>query len=76
MRDCGTAELQYRWFYHLACEGAPPERWSHGEYDEVGKLLHPFDFYWAQLPDGVPPLVANYDDKLPQLLESLKDMLA
>jgi 8-oxo-dGTP pyrophosphatase MutT (NUDIX family) len=73
MRDCGTEELQYRWFYHLACEDDnPPEQWRHGEFDELGKLLHPFDFFWATLPDGVPPLVANYDDMLPLLLESLQ----
>jgi 8-oxo-dGTP diphosphatase len=73
MRDCGTEELQYRWFYHVACDETPPERWSHGEFDSSGRLLHPFDFYWAQLPDGGPSLVANYDDKLAQVLDSLKD---
>lgn len=73
MRACGTEELQYRWFYHLACDVTPPDRWRHGEFDEAGNLLHPFDFFWADLPDGVPPLVANYDDMLPLLLDSLQD---
>lgn len=72
MRDCGTEELQYRWFYHVACDDLPPERWSHGEFDAAGRLLIPFDFYWVQLPNGVPKLVANYDDMLPQLIESLE----
>jgi 8-oxo-dGTP pyrophosphatase MutT (NUDIX family) len=71
MRDCSTEELQFRWFYHIACESTPPETWSHGEFDEAGKVIHPFDFFWAELPGGVPPLVANYDDMIPQLLESL-----
>jgi hypothetical protein len=31
----------------------------------------PFDFFWAPLPDGVPPLVAEHDAKLPLLLEKL-----
>jgi hypothetical protein len=35
--------------------------------------LHAFDFFWTILPDGVPPLVANYDDMLRQLLELLKN---
>ncbi len=72
MRDCGTEELQYRWFYHITCEGTPPERWTHGEHDPAGKLIIPFDFYWAPLPDGVPKLVANYDDYIPQMLERIK----
>lgn len=71
MRDCGTEELQYRWFYHLVCEETPPEHWRHGEFDEAGTLVHPFDFFWAALPNGVPRLVANYDDMLPLLIESL-----
>ena len=73
MRDCGMDELQYRWFYHIACDGSPPARWRHGEFDEAGTLLHPFDFFWATLPDEVPRLVANYDDMLPLLIESLQN---
>ena len=72
MRDCGTDELQYRWFYHIACDENPAEHWSHGEFDGNGRLVHPFEFFWAQLPNGVPTLVANYGDMLPQLIESLK----
>lgn len=71
MRDCGTEELQYRWFYHLRCEETPPETWSHGEFAEDGTVIFPFDFFWADLDQGIPPLVANYDDMIPQLLESL-----
>jgi len=69
MRNCGTEELQYRWFYHIACTGDVPEKWTHGEYDETGRLLHPFDFFWVEL-SSLPKLVANYDDFVPQLLES------
>jgi len=72
MRDCGTEELQYRWFYHVTCEGMPPENWIHGEHDPKGKLIIPFDFFWASLSDGLPKLVANYDDFVPQLLDCLK----
>lgn len=73
MRDCGSEERQYRWFFHIACDETPPEKWSHGEFDESGRLIHPFEFYWAELPNGVPALVADYDDMLPQLLASLKE---
>jgi 8-oxo-dGTP pyrophosphatase MutT (NUDIX family) len=72
MSDCGTEELQHRWFYHIACDATPPERWTHGEFDAFGNLLIPFDFFWAQLPDGVPDLVADYDDMLPALMKSLE----
>lgn len=67
MRDCGVDELQHRWFYHLACEETPLENWTHGEFDDRGRLVHPFHFFWAPLPKGVPRLVANYDDFLPAL---------
>lgn len=70
MSDCGSEELQYRWFYHASCLGEPPETWSHGEYDEQGNLLHPFDFFWADLR-AMPKLVANYDDFIPRLLETM-----
>jgi 8-oxo-dGTP pyrophosphatase MutT (NUDIX family) len=73
MRDCGVEELQYRWFYHIVCRETPPERWRHGESDETGNLVHPFDFFWASLSESIPSLVANYDDKLPLLKESLKE---
>ncbi len=73
MRDCGSDELQYRWFYHLRCETTPPETWSHGEFAKDGSVIYPFDFFWAGLPDDMPKLVANYDDMLPQLLASLEE---
>lgn len=71
MNDCGTDELQYRWFYHLRCESTAPETWSHGEFAPDGTRLHPFDFFWGDLSTNLPKLVANYDDMIPQLLESL-----
>lgn len=70
MRDCGTEELQYRWFYHLRCTSDPPKEWRHGEHSEDGTLLHPFDFFWSDISD-LPMLVANYDDKISHLRASL-----
>jgi 8-oxo-dGTP diphosphatase len=74
MRDCGVEELQYRWFYHIVCDESPPERWTHGEFDGAGILVHPFHFFWASLAESRPSLIANYDDKIPQLHESLKSL--
>ena len=36
-----------------------------------GTLLHPFEFFWARLPNDIPKLVANYDEMIPELLKSL-----
>jgi len=37
--------------------------WRHGRVA--------FDFFWAQLPDGVPPLIAGHDAHLLALLRSM-----
>lgn len=72
MRDCGTDELQHRWFYHVRYDGHALETWSHGEFAEDGTLIHLFDFFWAEIDNPMPKLVANYDDMLPQLRASLE----
>ena len=68
MRDCGRDELQYRWFFHLSVEGPTEETWRHGEHAEDGSVIHPFDFFWADVR-ALPKLVANYDDKIDLLVE-------
>ena len=70
MRDCGEDELQYRWFYHLSVGGRPRDTWRHGELAEDGSLRIPFDFFWANVR-ALPKLVANYDDKIDLLIESM-----
>ena len=70
MRFCGSDELQHRWFYHLSVEGPTEETWCHGEYGEDGSLIHPFDFFWADIKT-LPRLVAGYDDKIDLLMESM-----
>ena len=70
MRDCGRDELQYRWFFHLSVEGPTEETWRHGEHAADGSVIHPFDFFWADVR-ALPKLVANYDDKIDLLLESM-----
>lgn len=71
MRDCGSDELQHRWFFHLSVEGPTEETWRHGEYAEDGSLIHPFDFFWADVT-ALPELVAGYDDKIGLLVESME----
>ena len=69
----GRAEIHERYFFHVLCTEEPPETWRHMEEepsDGVNRRV-PFDFFWAPLPDGVPPLVADHDAKLPLLIEKL-----
>jgi 8-oxo-dGTP diphosphatase len=70
MADVGRAEVHERFFFHLRCTGAPPERWRHGEFSpsEGGPEPIPFDFFWVPLPDGVPELIADMGQMLPALL--------
>jgi len=66
-------ERHHRRFYHLRCTETPPEIWQHAEPDMSGgdgeRPL--FAFFWATLPDGVPPLIAGHDAFLPILIERL-----
>lgn len=69
----GRQEVHQRHYYHLTLAGNVPETWQHverdpseGDYDSVL-----FEFSWAELPDGVPPLIAWMDEKLPELLQSI-----
>jgi 8-oxo-dGTP pyrophosphatase MutT (NUDIX family) len=72
MRDFGRDEVHERYFYHVLCTEEPAEAWRHRENDpsDCADSI-PFDFFWVPLPDGVPPLVADHDAKLPLLLEVL-----
>jgi 8-oxo-dGTP diphosphatase len=71
MSDCGTDELQHRWFFHLRCDLTPPQTWRHAETSNGTHEPIWFEFFWAQFPHGIPKLVANYDDYLPQLAAAL-----
>lgn len=66
--------IHHRRFYHLYCDQDTPAAWRHGEYDPAdGSAPYiPFDFYWVELPDGVPPLIAQHDAMLSVLIQRLK----
>lgn len=70
MRDWGSDELQYRWFYHLSVEGPTKETWRHGEFAEDGSVIHPFEFFWADV-NALPELSGNCGDKIELLRESM-----
>lgn len=72
-RSFGRDEIHDRWFFHLTCDEETPDRWRHGEYDPSdgsGDVI-PFDFFWADLPHGVPPLMAGHECFLPALVRAL-----
>ena len=73
MTDYGKPETHHRFFYHLRCTQPPPDTWRHDEPDATGTPdEHPrFAFFWAALPDAVPPLIADHDALLPTLLARL-----
>jgi ADP-ribose pyrophosphatase YjhB (NUDIX family) len=56
-------ERHHGFFFHLRCLGAPPATWRHEELHEPGGAADPivFGFFWVELPDGVPPLIAGHD---------------
>lgn len=73
MTDRGKNEVHRRYFYHLRCTKRPPETWQHEESDPSEPVdRNPrFAFFWAALPDGVPPLIAGHGALLPTLIERL-----
>ncbi len=56
-------EQHHRFFFHLKCLGEPPPTWRHAELHGPGGPTDPieFEFFWAELPDGVPALIADHD---------------
>jgi 8-oxo-dGTP diphosphatase len=74
----GRDEINLRRFYHLRCEGQPPATWRHAELTPSegppGPIL--FEYFWAPLPDGVPPLSAEMGAMLPALLCAMRPNFA
>jgi 8-oxo-dGTP diphosphatase len=73
MTAAGRKEVHHRRFYHLRCAGTPPEVWRHVERGSPGDSGpgYLFELYWADLPHGVPALIAAHDALLPALLKRL-----
>ena len=61
MEDVGRDEIHHRHFYHLLCEGDPPERWQHDETNPShgGPAPIRFEFFWATIPHEVPRLICE-----------------
>jgi 8-oxo-dGTP pyrophosphatase MutT (NUDIX family) len=69
-RPYGKDELHHRFFFHLACDSDPPERWQNYEMDTSDGSPPPlFELWWVPLPDGVPELIAGHGELLPALIQ-------
>jgi len=68
-RVFGREELHHRHFYHIRYEGPEVETWRHAEEDASdgtpGVIW--FEFFWTELPNGVPELVAGQGAFLEEL---------
>jgi 8-oxo-dGTP diphosphatase len=75
MSDFGLDEIHHRYYFHVWCDEEPPQSWRHGEYtpSELSGRVEPipFDFYWHNLTDGVPLLIANQAAYIPKLANIL-----
>lgn len=74
MKDVGKDEIHHRHFYHLLCGGDPPEQWQHDEINpsEGDPVPIHFEFYWAEMPDQIPGLIADHGILLPRLEERMR----
>jgi 8-oxo-dGTP pyrophosphatase MutT (NUDIX family) len=69
MADVGKDEVHHRHFYHLRYDGNAPSTWGHLEPDpDHGGDVEPSAFFWARLPNEVPPLIADHGAMLPHLI--------
>ena len=67
--DNGVIE-HHRHFFHLSVTGEPPEAWEHWElYASDGSAPMRFAFFWAVIPDEVPPLFDEADPALRHYLQ-------
>ncbi len=69
MSPFGKAELHRRHFFHLELTTSAPTKWQHHESDPSDGSTQPilFEFFWARLPDDVPPLIAGHGAFLEEL---------
>lgn len=73
IRPYGKEEIHHRYVYHFTVPENTPDTWIHGEFDpsdHSGSKI--FRFFWADLPHGVPQMVAEQDRLIPALIDRLR----
>lgn len=75
MKDVGKDEIHHRHFFHLVCNGDPPNQWQHDETSgNNGGAIHiHFELFWAALPDQIPELICDHGIMLPILEKRIGD---
>ena len=75
MIDFDLAEVHHRYFYHLPYASNPPATWRHGEHSPSDRTLGPivFEFFWAELPNKVPELIADHGRFLLELMKRFEE---
>ncbi|RPH63029.1 MAG: NUDIX domain-containing protein [Chloroflexi bacterium] len=71
MSDYGLDEIHHRYYFQLVCDTPPPQTWIHEEMSPSDGSPAPiaFEFFWAKLPNGVPPLAGGQDKFLYRLID-------
>ena len=70
----GRDEFHDRWFYHLVCDGTPPDTWIHGESPSSNGIrdVIPFEFFWVDISGDMPRLIADHDRFIMELKAILR----
>jgi 8-oxo-dGTP pyrophosphatase MutT (NUDIX family) len=65
--------IHHRYFFLLKCDETPPETWIHTEKKPSDGSPGPIwlEFFWARLPNGVPPLSGGQDYCLNKAIDYL-----
>jgi 8-oxo-dGTP diphosphatase len=73
MRRYDKDEVHHRYVYHLTVTGDAPDCWQHDETNPSDGTAssYRFSFYWADLHDGNPPLIAEHGRLLRALINHL-----
>jgi 8-oxo-dGTP pyrophosphatase MutT (NUDIX family) len=69
----GLDQIHHRYYFQLSCSTAVPETWVHFETDPSEGSSAPiaFEFFWAKLPNSVPPLAGGQDYCLNRMIDRL-----
>lgn len=65
-------QIHRRHFFFLTCIGNVPECWQHNESagENVADPI-PFDFFWAEFPNGLPLLAPGHGKMLQELQSAI-----
>lgn len=73
LRPFGRDEVHDRWFFHLPCGAETPDRWRVWETTPAtGEPPILFELFWAPLDETLPPLIADHDRFIPEVIASLQ----